>query len=118
MYTHTRAHTHTHAHTHTRAHTHTDTHTHIHTRAHIHTQSNVDKYQVCAGPWLVCFVGLYTSMYVSLLLRLLTTNGVIWTPHNWINKFYGFYMGHRKELNKSKLTLYKLLLSFNTVVHR
>ena len=57
-------------------------------------------------------------MYVSLLLRLLTTNGVIWTPHNWINKFYGFCMGHRKELNKSKLMLYKLLLSFNTVVHR
>ena len=25
-------------------------------------------------------------------LRLLITNGVIWTPYNWLNKFYGFYM--------------------------
>ena len=25
-------------------------------------------------------------------LRLLITSGVIWTPYDWSNKFYGFYM--------------------------
>ena len=25
-------------------------------------------------------------------LRLLITSGVIWTPYDWLNKFYSFYM--------------------------
>ena len=25
-------------------------------------------------------------------LRLLITSGVIWTPYDWVNKFYSFYM--------------------------
>ena len=25
-------------------------------------------------------------------LRLLITNGVIWNPYDWLNKFYSFYM--------------------------
>ena len=24
--------------------------------------------------------------------RLLTTSGVMWTPYDWVNKFYSFYM--------------------------
>ena len=55
------------------------------------------------------------------------TSGVIWTPYDWLNKFYSFYMtavvviddGHGltvearriNQPNKSKLSLYKLLLS-------
>ena len=60
-------------------------------------------------------------------LRLLITSGVIWSPYDWLNKFYSFYMAavvviddghgltveaHRtNQRNKSKLSLYKLLLS-------
>ena len=29
---------------------------------------------------------------VCLPPRLLITSGVIWTPYDWSNKFYGFYM--------------------------
>ena len=59
---------------------------------------------------------------------LLITSGVIWNPYDWLNKFYSFYMGsiviiddgrglkvevcHINQPNKSKLLLYKLLLSF------
>ena len=59
--------------------------------------------------------------------RLLITSGVIWTPYDWLNKFYSFYMAavvviddgcgltveaHRiNQPNKSKLLLYKPLLS-------
>ena len=71
-------------------------------------------------------------------LRLLIAKGVIWTPYDWINKFYSLYMAAvvgivsrhglsinahgRNQPNKSKLVLYNLLLSleesFNTVVHK
>ena len=59
--------------------------------------------------------------------RLLITSGVIWTPYDWLNKGYSFYMAavvvigngrglrfearHRNLPNKSKLLLYKLLFS-------
>ena len=55
-------------------------------------------------------------------LRLLITSGVIWTPHDWLNKGYCFYMAavviigdgcglifeahHRNQPIKSKLSLY------------
>ena len=55
--------------------------------------------------------------------------GVICTPYDWLNKGYSFYMAaviiiadgrglrieacHRNQLNKSKLSLYKLLFSLN-----
>ena len=58
--------------------------------------------------------------------RLLITSGVIWTPYDWLNKYYSFCMAaivdivsrcglrigarHRNQPNKSKLTLYKPLL--------
>ena len=34
----------------------------------------------------MCFV------CVCLPPRLLITSGVIWTPYDWLNKFYSFYM--------------------------
>ena len=59
-------------------------------------------------------------------LRLLITSGVIWTPYDWLNKIYSFYMAavviiddgrgltvevcHINQPNKSKLSLYKPLL--------
>ena len=59
---------------------------------------------------------------------LLITSDVIWTSYDWLNKFYSFYMENvvgivskrgltieacicRSQPNKSKLALYKLLLS-------
>ena len=61
-------------------------------------------------------------------LRLLITSGVIWTPYDWLNKGFSFYNkaavviigggcclrieGRRSnQPNKSKLLLYKPLLS-------
>ena len=60
------------------------------------------------------------------LLRLLITNGMIWTPCYWLNKFYDFYMAvvvgivrgcnvsihtHRGNYpSKSKSALFKPLL--------
>ena len=60
-------------------------------------------------------------------LRLLITIGMIWTPYDWLNKFYSFYLvavvsiisrrglridGHcRNQLNKSKLVMYKLRIN-------
>ena len=57
--------------------------------------------------------------------RLLITSGVIWTPYDWLNNFYSFYMMsvvinhsghslriealHRNQSNKIKLALYKML---------
>ena len=56
------------------------------------------------------------------------TNGMIWTPSDWLNKFYSFCTAaivsiigkgslrneasHRNQSNKSKLALYKPLLHF------
>ena len=53
--------------------------------------------------------------------------GVMWTPYDWLNKFYSFYMAavvvigdgrglriemcHRNQPNKSEVSLYKLLFS-------
>ena len=60
-------------------------------------------------------------------LRLLITSGVMWNPYDWLNKFYSFYMAavviidegrdltveacRINQPNKSKLLLYKPLLS-------
>ena len=56
--------------------------------------------------------------------------GVIWTSHDWLNKFYSLYMvaivsivsrhgvwikaRHRNQPNKSKIALYRLLLYCNS----
>ena len=61
--------------------------------------------------------------------RLLIISGVIWTPYDWLNKFYKCYMEivagivnvrglgidtHRgNQINKSKLALYKVLIHCN-----
>ena len=58
--------------------------------------------------------------------RLVITSGVIWTPYDWLNKYYSFCMAaivgivsrcglriearRRNQPNKSKLVLYKPLL--------
>ena len=61
---------------------------------------------------------------VCLPPRLLITSGVIWTPYDWLNKFYSFYAAAvlsiisrhdlsidaqcENQLNLHKLALYKL----------
>ena len=61
--------------------------------------------------------------HVHLHLRLIVTSGVIWTPYDWINKFYSYNMAAivgiasrsdlridvccRNQPNKSKLVLYQ-----------
>ena len=72
-------------------------------------------------------------MYVCLCVcpppRLSITSGVIWTPYDWSNKFYGFYMAAEVDIDsgrdvsiymccgnypdKSKLALYNPLLRCN-----
>ena len=34
----------------------------------------------------------YVCLCLCLLPRLQTTSGVIWTPYDWVNKFYSIYM--------------------------
>ena len=41
---------------------------------------------------LCVYVRVCVCLHVYPPLRLLITNGVIWTPYNWLNKFYGCYM--------------------------
>ena len=64
-------------------------------------------------------------------LRLLITIGVIWTLYDWLKKFYSFYMAtlvstisrhsltiemhNRNQPNKSKLVLYKPLLTLTVI---
>ena len=39
-------------------------------------------------------MSVYVFTYVCVCTRaLLITSGVIWTTHNWLNKFYSCYMG-------------------------
>ena len=49
---------------------------------------------------------------------LLTTSGTIWTPYNWINKFYNLYMAAVVSVNgRRRLTTeahYKLLFSLKS----
>ena len=40
----------------------------------------------------VVFMCMYSSVYVCLSARLLITSGVMWTPYDWLNKFYNFYL--------------------------
>ena len=52
--------------------------------------------------WFLRIVSVRTSVYVCvcvcmcacvcLLPRLLIIIGMIWTPYDWLNKFYSFYM--------------------------
>ena len=35
---------------------------------------------------------MYVCVSVCLPPRLLITSGVMWTPYDWLNKFYSFYM--------------------------
>ena len=66
-------------------------------------------------------------VHVCLLSRLLITSAMIWIPHDWLNKFYSFYIAavviiisrcglrikahHRNQHYKTKLSLYKPFLS-------
>ena len=61
--------------------------------------------------------------------RLLITSGMIYTPYDWLNKFYSFYKPdvvsiisvrgftiearHRKQTNKTKLVLYNCYFHCN-----
>ena len=59
--------------------------------------------QACTGcrpvhAWFLKIVCVHAYMctcicvYVSPPPRLLITSGVIWTPYDWLNKFYSIYM--------------------------
>ena len=68
-------------------------------------------------------------MFVRVCVRLLITSGAIWTPYNWLNKGYSFYMAavividggcglrievhHGNQPNKSKILLYICYFEFN-----
>ena len=61
---------------------------------------------------------------------LLITNGMMWTPYDWLNKFYSVYVvavvgiisrrglsideHHKNHLNKYTLALYKPSIHFNS----
>ena len=69
-------------------------------------------------------------MFVSPSPRLLLTSGMIWTPYDWLNNFYTFYVAavvgiasryglgvdinvqHDNQPNKHRITLYKLSIHF------
>ena len=63
---------------------------------------------------------------VSPPLRLLITSGMIWTPYDWLNKFYSFCvvavvgivsrhgLSNENQPNKRKLALYKPSILFNS----
>ena len=71
-------------------------------------------------------VRMYVCMCMYMCVRLLIISGMIWTPYDWLNKFYSCYMAAviiindgrglgvevhcKSQPNKSKLSLYKLLL--------
>ena len=59
--------------------------------------------QACASlqpalAWFLKIVSVRTSVCVFLYVcvcpspRLLITSGVVWTPYDWLNNFYSFYM--------------------------
>ena len=64
----------------------------------------------------------------------LLTSGVIWSPDDWLNKFYNIYVGalvsiilrhglsidmhHENQLNKCKLALYTLSIHFNSSLNQ
>ena len=66
--------------------------------------------------------------------RLLINSGVIWTPYDWLNKFYNFYLAavvsiismcglsinvhHKNQPNKHKLELFKSSIHFNSSLKR
>ena len=68
-------------------------------------------------------------VHVCLPPRLFKTSSVIWTPYNWLNKFYSFYVvavvsiisrrslsidaRHGNQPNKRNLTLFMLSIHFN-----
>ena len=73
------------------------------------------KLLLCGWPY-VC-VCVCACVRACLPPRLLITSGVIWTPYDYLNKFYSFYMAaivdivdarSRNQPNKSKLVLCKL----------
>ena len=98
--------------------------------------------QACAGhrpvrAWFLRIASVRECLYACVCVclrvcpppRLLITSGVIQTPYDWLNKFYGFslaavvdivsgrdvsiYTRRRIYPNKSKLALYKPLLHYN-----
>ena len=88
----------------------------------------------CACIWfletdLICDVCVCVSVCLSVCLppKLVITSGVIWTSHDWLNKFYSFYIAavfsivsrcdliiEAHQPNKSRLVLCKPLIHFNS----
>ena len=48
--------------------------------------------RVCVCVCVCVFVCVCVCICVCLCLRLLITSGMIWTSHDWLNKFYSCYM--------------------------
>ena len=77
--------------------------------------------------WFLKIISIWTSACVRVCVPTPRTSGMMWTSHDWLNKGYSFYMKRtvvisdarglgieaccRYQSNKSKLPLYKLLLS-------
>ena len=81
--------------------------------------------QVCVPGFLELLLSVNVCMLVCPPPRLLISSDVIWTPFDWSNKFYGFYMAAVVNINsgrgisiymchKSKLLLYKPFLHCNS----
>ena len=88
--------------------------------------------QLCASLWPahIWFLEIHLVRKVCVSVcpppRLVITSGVIWTPYDWLKKYYSFCMAaivsivsrcglrievrHRNQPDKSKPTLYKPLL--------
>ena len=55
--------------------------------------------QACTGQRMPSFLVMLLFMIVCMCVcvsvsapRLLITSGMMWTPYDWVNKFYSFYM--------------------------
>ena len=85
---------------------------------------------VCVSACVYVCVCVCEHVCVPPPLRLLITSSTIWTPQDWLNNFYSFYLATvvnlisrwglsidvccEKQPNKHKLALYKLFIHFNS----
>ena len=81
---------------------------------------------VCLSVCLSVYVSVCVCVCMCLCMCVRSTSDVIWTPYDWVNKLYSFYVAtvvsiingrgfsidtcHKNQPNKCKLSLYKPLI--------